>query len=122
MNPSATALAYFITQCGPLLAAGVLFWIACVAIRLLLRSRSSSTRRFMRQQVLWSDWTMNQLGNWVSEVNQTVEQQRKLAAQANEFAAKLREQKKYDAAEILDRRAEALLCAALVAETRGLSI
>lgn len=59
---------------------------------------------------------------WAQQVDRTVAAQRQLAKQANELAAQLREQKQYAAAELMDRRAEAMLCAAMVAENRGLSI
>lgn len=59
---------------------------------------------------------------WAEDVERTVREQRKLAQRANELAAQLREQKQYAAAELFDRRAEALLCSAMLAEARGLSI
>lgn len=60
--------------------------------------------------------------SWVKDVEQTAREQRKLAQRASELAAQLREKKQYAAAELFDRRAESLYCAALLAETRGLSI
>lgn len=44
-----------------------------------------------------------------------------LAADANNAAAKARVEQRYSDAEALDRRAEALHCAAHLTETRGLA-
>lgn len=57
---------------------------------------------------------------WDKQAQQTAEKLRQLAREAGELAAGLRANKMYGAAELMDRRAEALLCAALVAEGRGM--
>lgn len=43
-----------------------------------------------------------------------------LAREANERAAALRAEQRYEDAETMDRRAESLRCAAALAETRGM--
>lgn len=50
-------VAFFLSQCGPLIGCALVGSAAWAVIKVLLRSRGCGARRYARQQTLWSNWS-----------------------------------------------------------------